>query len=129
MIRPTREAAQGQKITLDFGGTVLTGHLNDSETAEALVEHLPVTVDVSCTDVDFCGQLDIDLPYNEAERGNGWLDGDINYNPLGGWFVVFKGGERESSAYDDQVNVGVVDCDLEDLRALSGSCRLTVDLA
>ena len=129
MTRPTREAAQGPEVTLDFGGTVLIGHLNDSETAKVLAAHLPVTVDVGCTDVDFCGQLGIDLPYDEAERGYGWLDGDINYNPMGGWFVVFKGGEKESSGYDDQVNVGVVDCDLEDLRALPGPCRLTVDLA
>lgn len=129
MTRPTREAAKGTEVTLDFGGTVLTGHLNDSETARALADRLPVTVDVGCTDVDFCGQLGIDLPYDEAERGNGWLDGDINYNPMGGWFVVFKGGEEDSSAYDDQVNVGVVDCDLEELRALPGPCRLTVDLA
>ena len=37
MTRPTREAANGPKVTLDFGGTVLTGHLNDSETAKALI--------------------------------------------------------------------------------------------
>ena len=40
MTRPTREAAKGTKVTLDFGGTVLTGHLNDSETARAMAERL-----------------------------------------------------------------------------------------
>ena len=129
MTKPTRTPAKGNAIVLDFGDTMIPAHLNESETARAFAGALPVTVHVGATDVDFCGQLGLTLPYDEAQRGNGWLNGDINYNPHGGWFVVFRGGEDESASYDDQVNIGVVDCDIEELEALTGNRSVTISRA
>ena len=41
---PTRVMESGTKINMHFGDTVITGILNDSDTAKALIEMLPYTV-------------------------------------------------------------------------------------
>lgn len=129
MAEAVRGAATGAAIDLDFNGTVVPAHLNETATAEAFAERLPVTVFVGDGAMDFCGQMPFALPYDEAQRGYGWLDGDINYNPHGGWLAIFKDGQDVSSSYDDQVNIGVVDCDLDRLRAVKGNCEVVVTLA
>lgn len=51
---------------MTFGDTVIYGVLNDSQTAQALIEKLPITQSVSRYSHDFCGVTE-DLPYNEDE--------------------------------------------------------------
>lgn len=57
----------GTKINIRFGDeAVITGVLNDSETAQALIDKLPYTVHMSRYSHDFCGVTE-ELPYNEDE--------------------------------------------------------------
>ena len=59
----------------------------------------------------------------------GWKNGQVNYNPEGGWFVVFYGGEERSSSYGDQVVMGELrEGGIETLRELGGSHNLTIRL-
>lgn len=114
-------------IEIDFDGTIVSGTLNDSETAKAFFEALPISVHVGSSGMDFCGQMEKSFPYDAAQVGYGWSNGDINYNPGGGWFAVFFDGEDASGSYGDQVNMGRLDDGaIETLRGLKGSYDVTI---
>ena len=117
------------KINLRLGATVVTAELNETKTAQAFAKKLPVTIHVSGTSIDFCGQMPFELPYEESQVGRGWTNGDVNYNPGGGWFALLFDDEENSSRYGDQVNMGHVTSSLEALHVLSGSYDLVIERA
>ncbi|WP_165062911.1 MULTISPECIES: cyclophilin-like fold protein [unclassified Adlercreutzia] len=116
------------KVQLEFGDTkAVFATLNNTETAKAFAEALPVTLHVGSSGMDFCGQIGMRLPYTESQVHNGWKNGQLNYNPEGGWLAVFYGGEEQSSAYGDQVVMGQLDDgEIEKLRQLGSSYDLTI---
>ncbi len=115
------------RIVMHFGDERIEGVLGDSETARAFAALLPVRVRVSGTGIDFCGAAPFELPYEKSQVGFGWTNGDINYNPDGGWFAVLFDGEQDSRRYGDQVNIGRVTSPLERLHALSGAYEVLVE--
>ncbi|MGI6032125.1 MAG: cyclophilin-like fold protein [Coriobacteriales bacterium] len=118
------------KISLQFGKTEVIAELNDTETARAFASHLPTTIHVNGTGVDFCGRMPFSLPYEESQVHRGWTNGDVNYNPGGGWFAVLYDDEESSTAYGDQVVMGrIADKDLPRIRALAGSYDLVIEKA
>lgn len=117
------------RIVMRFGQTEVGATLNDSETARAFAEKLPVTIRVSGTGIDLCGRMPSELPYEQRQVHRGWRDGDVNYNPGGGWFAVLFADEENSMRYGGQVNIGRVDGDLAVLRELSGSYDLSIKMA
>ena len=121
--------AKAMPIVLHFGEVAVPAHLNDTDTARAFAARLPLTIEVSGTGVAFCGRMPFSLPYHEAQVHNGWTNGDIDYNPRGGWFALLFGGQEESGAYDDQVTIGAVDCPLSVLEQLDGSFSLRIEQA
>lgn len=114
-------------IIMHFDETAIRGVLNDTETARAFADRLPVRIRVSGTGIDFCGPMPFALPYEQEQVGFGWTNGEINYNPGGGWFAVLFDDEENSRRYGDQVNMGRVTSPLEALRALSGSYEVLVE--
>lgn len=120
---------KGTKINIRFGDdAVITGVLNDSETAKASVEKLPYTVHMSRYSHDFCGVTE-ELPYNEDEVHYGWLNGDIDYATDAPYFTILFKDEDESEQFGYQVNIGVITSPLADIDALDGSYDVTVELA
>jgi len=118
------------KINLTFGSVVVEATLNDTATAQAFAAKLPATVSVNGTGIDFCGQMPFSLPYEDAQVHHGWTNGDLNYNPGGGWLALLYGGEEDSMRYGDQVIMGRVEGDdLARVRQLSGSYDLRIELA
>ena len=119
----------GTKINIRFGDdAVITGVLNDSETAKALVEKLPYTVHMSRYSHDFCGVTE-ELPYIEDEVHYGWLNGDIDYAIDAPYFTILFKDEDESEQFGYQVNIGVITSPLAEIDALDGSYDVTVELA
>jgi hypothetical protein len=119
----------GTKINIRFGEeAVITGVLNDSDTAKALIEKLPYTIRLSRYTCDFCGVTE-DLPYHEEEVHNGWLNGDIDYAIDAPYFTILFKGEEESEPYEYQVNIGVITSPISEIDALNGSYEVTVELA
>ncbi|MGN1389838.1 MAG: cyclophilin-like fold protein [Bulleidia sp.] len=119
----------GTKINILFGDdAVITGVLNDSETAEALIEKLPYTVHMNRYSHDFCGVTE-DLPYNLEEVHYGWLNGDIDYAINAPYFTILFRDEDVSEQYGYQVNIGVITSPIAAIDALSGSYDVTVELA
>ena len=65
-------------------------------------------------------ELPLSLPADPVLVHRGWTDGDLNYNPAGGWLAIFFDDERNSMRYGDQLTIGRVEGSLEPLRALEG---------
>lgn len=116
-------------INMRFGEAVVPAQLNDSATAKAFADKLPATITVSGTGIDFCGHMPFSLPYEQSQVGRGWKNGDVNYNPGGGWFAVLFDDEENSERYGDQVNIGRVTCDLSVLHELDGTYEVVVEEA
>ena len=126
---PTRIPMEGgTKINMYFGDTLITGVLNDSETAKALIEKLPMTQHVNRYSHDFCGVTE-DLPYNEDEVHYGWLNGDIDYAIDAPYFTILFEDEEVSEQFGDQVNIGVITVPLSEIAALEGSYDVRIELA
>jgi hypothetical protein len=126
---PTRLPMEGgTKINMYFGDTLITGVLNDCETAKAFIERLPMTQHVSRYSHDFCGVTE-DLPYNEDEVHYGWLNGDIDYAINAPYFTILFEDEDVSEQYGDQVNIGVITVPLSEIAALNGSYEVRIELA
>ncbi|SEQ77254.1 hypothetical protein SAMN02910369_02385 [Lachnospiraceae bacterium NE2001] len=126
---PTRLPMEGgTKINMYFGDTLITGVLNDCETAKAFIEKLPMTQHVSRYSHDFCGVTE-DLPYNEDEVHYGWLNGDIDYAINAPYFTILFEDEDVSEQYGDQVNIGVITVPLSEIAALNGSYDVRIELA
>ena len=125
---PTRVIENGTKIVMHFGDTVIPGVLNDSETARALIAKLPYTVRMNSYSHDFCGVTE-ELPYKESEVHYGWLNGDIDYAINAPYFTILHSDEENSEQYGYQVNIGVITCELEKIRALRGSYDVRIELA
>ena len=126
---PTRVIENGTRINLHFGDTVLPGILNDCDTAKALIGMLPYTVHMNSYSHDFCGVMPDELPYNEDEVHYGWLNGDIDYAIDAPYFTILHSDEEISEQYGYQVNIGVLDCELSQIRGLSGSYDVLIELA
>lgn len=119
----------GTKVNIRFGDdAVLTGVLNDSETAQALIAQLPYTVHMSHYTHDFCGVTD-DLPYQEDEVHYGWLNGDIDYATDAPYFTILYKDQDISEQYGYQVNIGVLTSPLSEIANLGSSYDVTVELA
>ena len=116
-------------IIMRFGETEVAGTLRDTECARAFAAQLPLTIRVGGTGMDFCGPMPVELPYEQDEVHHGWTNGDINYNPEGGWFALLFAGEEDSGRYGDQVIMGRVTSPLDVLHTLSGSYDLVIDRA
>ena len=126
---PTRLPMEGgTKINMYFGDTLITGVLNDCETAKAFIERLPMTQHVSRYSHDFCGVTE-DIPYNEDEVHYGWLNGDIDYAINAPYFTILFEDEDVSEQYGDQVNIGVITVPLSEIAALNGSYDVRIELA
>jgi hypothetical protein len=126
---PTRIPMEGgTKINMYFGDTLITGVLNDCDTAKAFIAKLPMTQHVSRYSHDFCGVTE-DLPYNEDEVHYGWLNGDIDYAINVPYFTILFEDEDKSEQYGDQVNIGVITVPLSEIAALEGSYDVRIELA
>ena len=126
---PTRVIENGIRINIHFGDTILPGILNDCDTAKALIDLLPYTVRMNSYSHDFCGVMPDELPYNEDEVHYGWLNGDIDYAIDAPYFTILHSDEDISERYGYQVNIGVLDCELSQIRELSGSYDVLIELA
>lgn len=123
----TRVIKEGTKIKMTFGDTVIYGILNDSETAQSLIEKLPMTQQMSRYSHDFCGVTEV-LPYKEEEVHNGWLNGDIDYAIDAPYFTILFEDEDISEQYGYQVNIGVITSPISDIAKLNGSYEVKIEL-
>ena len=101
--------------------------LNDTAAARDLLLRLPYSVTLNRDAVDFCGDAGEPFAYDEADYQQGFQYGDLLFMPDGNWFVFFIDG-IETYGQAQWLSLGRMDCDMDALRALSGSVTLTVSL-
>lgn len=116
-----------RRIVMHFEDMEISALLNDTAAARSLVAGLPVTVRMSASAVGICGAAPFELPVDSAHVHRGWANGDINYNPGGGWLAVFYEDEENSRRYGDQLTIGRVEGSLASLRALVGSYDVVIE--
>ena len=126
---PTRVLEEGTRINMHFGDTVIPGILNDSTTAKAFIEMLPLTVHESRYSHDFCGSMGENIPFDEEDERYGWLNGDIAIGTDVPWFTILFDDEEISEQYGNLVNIGVIDCELSQISDLDGSYDVLIELA
>ena len=116
-----------QPIVMHFGDVTISAQLNDTAAAHALCTQLPVVIPMSASSVGICGAAPFELPVDSARIHRGWTNGDINYNPGGGWLAVFFDDEENSQRYGDQFTIGHIEGSIEELRRLTGSYDVTIE--
>ena len=114
-------------IVMHFGDVTISAQLNDTAAAHALCMQLPVVIPMSASSVGICGAAPFELPVDSARIHRGWTNGDINYNPGGGWLAVFFDDEENSPRYGDQLTIGCIAGPLTPLRALTGTYDVLIE--
>jgi hypothetical protein len=123
----TNENTGETRVTLMIEDVVIPATLNNTVTAQAFIERLPLTVRASKAQYDFCGTVE-ELACDDSERQAGWKNGDIGYS--NGWFALFHNGEDQSASYTSEMIIGHFDDEyLETIRGLSGRIEITIALA
>ena len=121
------------KITVD--GHELTGNLNDSETAQALGERLPLRISMSRWGDEFYGSVGTGLDVSMAPDARAEMEiGEIAYWLPGSALCIFFGptpaslGDEPRAA--SEVNpIGTLTGDVSVLKKLGQSVKLTVESA
>ena len=125
---PAPPAGEQTAITLTIGDTVLDAYLNGTVPAQSLLEQLPLTVTLSDSGNDFCGDS-LDIEYAESDVQSGYLNGDLAFWPPASNFVIFVNGEENSANTGNLVILGHVTSSQEMLDALEGRINVTIELA
>ena len=121
------------RIKLTLGTMAMEAELNDSPTAKALVEKLPLTVDLSRWGEEYYGS--VGLGKNPEPGAREVMEvGELAYWPPGDAFCVFFGPTPASSndeprAASEVTPIGRVNGDPGSLRSLGGRVRATIELA
>ncbi|UII26333.1 hypothetical protein LVD15_24050 [Fulvivirga maritima] len=114
-------------IILKVGDTKINAVFNDSTTAKDLLNKLPYTVTLHRYEFDYCGVIQEPLAYDESDKHNGWVNGDICL--AGAYFTILYSGEEQSASHTGLIRIGKVTDDLNKVKALSDEIELTVDVA
>ncbi|MFI5382072.1 MAG: cyclophilin-like fold protein [Tepidisphaerales bacterium] len=119
-------------ITIAVGTLQLSGQLNDSPTACALTDLLPLTVRMSRWGDEYYGSLSNPLDVSESEDAREAMEiGELAYWPPGNALCIFFGptpasAGREPRAASPVNPVGIVAGDVAVLRPLGGSIELRI---
>ena len=116
-----------QRIVMHVGDVTTAALLNDSAAAHLFAERLPMRLRMSASTVGCCGPAPFEMPVDAALVHRGWINGDINYNPGGGWLAVFVEDEENSGRYGDQFTIGRIEGPLAPLRALTGTYDVLIE--
>lgn len=114
-------------IAMHFRDVAVSARLNDTAAARAFAALLPVTVRMSASAVGVCGAAPFELPADSASIHRGWTNGDVNYNPGGGWLAVFFDDGENSLRYGDQLTIGRVVGPLAPLHTLTGTYDVLIE--
>ncbi len=121
------------KITITAGGLSFPAELNDSATAKAVWEALPIEASVSRWGDEIYFEIPVRLDEAEDARQEMGV-GELAYWPVGGAFCIFFGPTPVSQgaqprAYSNVNPFGSVRGDVTALRAVSDGERIRVEPA
>ncbi|BBO74226.1 hypothetical protein DSCW_16430 [Desulfosarcina widdelii] len=117
----------GTKITLTIGNTVIPAILHNTAPARDLAAMLPVTVSLNRGPVDYCGGF-APMHYEKKDVQAGYRSGDLAYWIPGRDFVIFTETKEASSGNPDLVILGQISTDIQAVRDLGSTIKVTIDL-
>lgn len=117
----------GTKITLTIGNTVIPAILHNTAPARDLAAMLPVTVSLNRGPVDYCGGI-APMHYEKKDVQAGYRSGDLAYWIPGRDFVIFTETKEASSGNPDLVILGQISTDIQAVRDLGSTIKVTIDL-
>lgn len=115
-------------ITLTVGDKVLNAYLNGNTAATDLLSRLPITVRLTNSGHDYCGDISPALSYKKEEIQNGWKNGDLAFWVTGSDFVIFHDDEELSSSIGNIVVIGHVTDDIEQIKELDATIDVKIDI-
>lgn len=119
--------AKTTEIILDFGGTAVTAVLDNSETTQAFIDRLPLTISMSrYADREYYAAIP-ELPENGEDIPD-FENGDITYYTAGKSLAVFFG-NAESSSQGDLIRMGRITSDLAVFDDMADTLEVTIKLA
>ena len=104
-------------ILLDFGDTIVTADLDNSETSQAFIKRLPLTISMSRY---------ADREYYAAIPD--FENGDITYYTTGSSLAIFFGNAGQSSQ-DGLIRMGKITSDLSAFEEIGNHVEVTISLA
>lgn len=119
---------EGVPVVLTVNGRELRARLDGSRPARSLAEQLPLTVTLNDSGNDFCGGS-LDIEYGADDVRSGYKNGELAFWTPAGNFVIFVGGEENSSGTGDLVRLGEILEPQEVLDSLEGRLNVTIRLA
>lgn len=123
----SNENSEQTAITLTIGNKVLNAYLNNSTAATDLLSRLPVTIRLTNSGHDYCGDITPPLSYKEEEIQNGWKNGDLAFWVTGNDFVIFHDDEETSSSTGNIVVIGHVTDDIDRIRELDATIDVVIE--
>ena len=117
------------EVILKVGEKEFKANFNNSTTAQDVLSKLPYTVNLDQYEFDYCGIIPAPLAFDEADKHNGWTNGDIFL--ADNYFTILYAGEEQSASHTGLIKIGEVEDknQLSEIAALGNSIQLTVTSA
>ena len=125
----SQDQQKSTEVILKVGEKEFKAKFNNSTTAKDVLSKLPYTVNLDQYEFDYCGIIPAPLAFDEADKHNGWTNGDICL--ADNYFTILYAGEEQSASHTGLIKIGEVEDKekLSEIAALGNSIQLTVTSA
>ena len=125
----SQDQQKSTEVILKVGQKEFKAKFNNSTTAKDVLSKLPYTVNLDQYEFDYCGIIPAPLAFDEADKHNGWTNGDICL--ADNYFTILYAGEEQSASHTGLIKIGEVEDKekLSEIAALGNSIQLTVTSA
>lgn len=125
----SQDQQKSTEVILKVGQKEFKAKFNDSTTAQDVLSKLPYTVNLDQYEFDYCGIIPAPLAFDEADKHNGWTNGDICL--ADNYFTILYAGEEQSASHTGLIKIGEIEDKekLSEIAALGNSIQLTVTSA
>ena len=125
----SQDQQKATEVILKVGEKEFKANFNNSTTAQDVLSKLPYTVNLDQYEFDYCGIIPAPLAFDEADKHNGWTNGDICL--ADNYFTILYAGEEQSASHTGLIKIGEIEDKekLSEIAALGNSIQLTVTSA
>ena len=125
----SQDPQKATEVILKVGEKKFKAKFNNSTTAKDVLSKLPYTVNLDQYEFDYCGIIPAPLAFDEADKHNGWTNGDICL--ADNYFTILYAGEEQSASHTGLIKIGEIEDKekLSEIAALGNSIQLTVTSA
>ena len=122
----SQDPQKATEVILKVGEKKFKAKFNNSTTAKDVLSKLPYTVNLDQYEFDYCGIIPAPLAFDEADKHNGWTNGDICL--ADNYFTILYAGEEQSASHTGLIKIGEVEDknQLSEIKNLGSNIRLTV---